>query len=152
MAKAFLPPELQGDLNAPLAKEFISKLIKSKDSLRTKLITDTMLPLVLFWCSSQKFVDGPFSTAKERVEFWVARIREDLSVLWWWLRPLALVLNLQWLLQDEAPLTAKLIELKGNLQRYCMARMAYTADLVYLHLVDHDPQDGYGFMKNPQAV
>jgi hypothetical protein len=152
MARAFLPPELQGDLDDPQAKEFINKLIKSKDSLRTRLITDTMLPLVLFWCSSQKFVDGPFSTAKERVEFWTARIREDLSVLWWWLRPLALVLNLQWLLQDEAPLAPEQIELKDKLQKYCMGRMAYTADLVYLHLVDHDPQGRQGFMKNHQAV
>jgi hypothetical protein len=113
-----------------------------------------MLPLVLFWCNSQQFVDGPFSTTEERVEFWTAKIREDLSVLWWWLQPLTIALNRRWLFQDAEPPTPHLIELKDKLQQYFMRKMAHTADLVYLQLVDHDPQDedGHGFMKNSRGV
>jgi hypothetical protein len=133
-------------------QEFINKLIKSKENLRRSLINETMLPLVLFWCNSQKFVQGPFSTPQERETFWVARIEEDTSVLWWWLRPLACVLNLPWLLQTEEPATVELKTLNSNLRAYFKARMVQTADLVYLHSVDHDPKDGPGFLKRQQQV
>jgi hypothetical protein len=152
MARAFLPPDLQENPDTPKAVKFTSDLIKHRSYLKKRLIDHTILPLVLFWCNSQKFVDGPFSTREERVEFWTARIWEDLSVLWWWLQPLKLVLNLQWLYQDAEPLTPELIELKDKLQKYFMRKMVHTADLVYLQLVDHDPNDGYGFMQNSQAV
>jgi hypothetical protein len=84
--------------------------------------------------------------------FWVARIEEDTSVLWWWLRPLACVLNLPWLLQTKEPATVELRNLKSNLTAYFKARMVQTADLVYLHSVDHDPKDGLGFLKRQQQV
>jgi hypothetical protein len=82
-----------------------------------------MLPIALFWHNSQKFVQGPFSTPQEREAFWVARIEEDISVLWWWLRPLACVLNLHWLLQTEEPAAIELRNPKSNLRAYFKARM-----------------------------
>jgi hypothetical protein len=112
----------------------VAQLVKSKDALRKWLVTDTLVPLVLKWIDSEEFVRLDIKSVRERTNFWVARIKEDKSLLAWWLKPLGSVLNLQWLFQPDDPPTEDLRELKMRMIRYCRGRMTWTADIVYLHL------------------
>jgi hypothetical protein len=127
-------------------------MIKSKDALRKRLVIDTLVPLILKWIDSKAFVQLNITIVKERTNFWAARINEDESLLAWWLKPLGSVLNLKWLFQSNIPLTAELIELKDRMKNYCRARMVWTAEIVYLHLIEHDPMHGRGFFKNQTKV
>jgi hypothetical protein len=151
-ATLFLPAELRGHPEDPRSIEFVAKLVKSKDALRKWLVTDTLVPLVLKWIESEAFVRLDITSVKERTNFWVARIKEDNSLLAWWLKPLGSVLNLQWLFQPDVPPTEDLRELKKRMISYCRARMTWTADIVYLHLIEHDPMHGPGFFKNHNKV
>lgn len=147
----FLPPELRGDPTSPRAKEFINKLVKSKENMRRALITDTLLPLVLWWCKNIKFRDVNTSHPKALTDFFLARIKEDLSTVVWWLRPLASLVNVHWMFQQNAAAPGT-EDIKVRTVKYCVARMVAIIDLVYRHLVHHDPANGPNFFRNNAAV
>jgi len=85
IATLFLPAELRGYPEDPRSIEFVAKLVKSKDALRRWLVTDTLVPLVLKWIDSEAFVQLNITSVRERTNFWAARIKEDNSLLAWWL-------------------------------------------------------------------
>jgi hypothetical protein len=45
--------------------------------LRKQLVTDTLLPLFLKWIDSEEFIWLDIKSVRERLNFWVARIKED---------------------------------------------------------------------------
>ncbi|KAK0108188.1 hypothetical protein ONS95_003010 [Cadophora gregata] len=151
MAEMFLPPEHRGNLYDPAAAQFKQKLVQTKNQFRKRIIKDTMLPLVLFWVLDDRYLELDTTTVSARMAYFKARIQEDVSVVYWWLRPLASILNLKYLFQTVNPNDGG-ANAKRNLIRYITGRMLFTADLVYKHLVDHDPIHGYGFQRDEEAV
>lgn len=98
-----------------------------------------------------KFRDVNTADKDALTAFFLERIKEDMSVVVWWLRPLVSVVNLQWLFQPNEP-TPAIEDIKAKIPEYCAARMASIAVLVYTHQVYHDPANGPNFNRNKNTV
>lgn len=79
----FLPPELRNDSNNPPRGHYLACLLEVNESVIRDLAIDRALPLLLHWCTHPDFLDFD---SPERMNFFSARLDEDLSVLTWWLR------------------------------------------------------------------
>jgi hypothetical protein len=151
----FLPKELRGEETDARTKNFFSEVKSIKDNLHHYWVKETVLPLVLFWMTrdSNKWATQPDSNVtdtKLRNRWWLARIKEDQSVVIWYMAKFRNIINFRFLFCELAAANFQQQRIKREMKAWLVGKLILLCDMVYRGLVDHNPldkKDGGAFLE-----
>ena len=142
----FLPKELRGDETDSRTKHFYAEVKSIKDNLRSYWIKETVQPLVIFWLTQDgsnwaSQTDADVVDGKMRSKWWLAKIKEDMSVVIWFMAKFSHILNLRWIFCELDAPTPREQKLKREMRAWLKGKLVLVCDMVYRGLIDHDPLD-----------
>jgi hypothetical protein len=146
---SFLPKELRGDEFDSRTRQFYAEVKSVKDNLRAYCITNTVLPLVIHWMTDEQYAwftqtNREIKDHHARATWWLARIREDESVVLWWLQKFETILDMKFIFCQIPASSPRQQQLKVDIRAWFRGKLVLTCDAVYRFLVDHNPLSANG--------
>jgi hypothetical protein len=132
----FVPKELRGEEFDSRSKQFYAEVKSVKDNLRAYCVTQTVLPLVIFWITQDENKwaqqsDRRIKDPNRRASWRLQRIREEESVVFWWLTKFESILNLRYIFCMLDPSSAREKLRKENMRARLRGKLVLTCDAVY---------------------
>ncbi|CAG8975887.1 hypothetical protein HYALB_00006504 [Hymenoscyphus albidus] len=137
---------------------------KVKDDMRSRMIEDTAIPIMMFLLRDQGFFPRPDSATKgspvnpivktpnDRLKFWLMAHQKHPALLIWWLATcIGHVVNIKWYFQGREEEDLIIQQHKDAIRLQFRNRYIYILDILFMHVLDLPKYSGMDGGWDPAA-